>query len=244
MIEKLLKKRTNITFFKKTEIPEKKVIEEILENAHNLTPHKNNFWHYEIDVYGPEHAEQKKLLALSTVTNKWQDYYKQENLLNEDWETLKKAYEDWFAYHDGDTTKSHIVNDRWHFNNQVTAPYLLVYYPAKVKVKPTQLEGKYFKNTRMINRSKFKSFEKVSDEEFNIQAGMHSMVTSLLSLEKGLDVSFCRCYFYNENIHTDILAKGFPPFMLGIGYRDPEMTKWNTNVDKPELSEVVKWQIK
>ena len=59
MIEDLLKKRTNISFFNK-KIPEKQVIKEMLEKAQELTPHKNNFWHYEIGVYGPEHAEQKR----------------------------------------------------------------------------------------------------------------------------------------------------------------------------------------
>ena len=79
MIEDLLKKRINISFFSK-KIPDKKVVEEILEKAHNLTPHKNNFWHYEVDVYGPEHAEQKKTLALATVCSGHKDYYRQENL--------------------------------------------------------------------------------------------------------------------------------------------------------------------
>ena len=40
-----------------------------------------------------------------------------------------------------------------------------------------------------------------------IQAGMHSILTSTLALEKGLDASFCKCFFYNTNIHSNILRK-------------------------------------
>ena len=75
MIEEILKKRSNISFFRKDKVPDKKVIEEILKKANELTPHKNNFWHYELEVYGVEHAEQKKTLALSTVCNEHLKYY-------------------------------------------------------------------------------------------------------------------------------------------------------------------------
>ena len=40
MIEEILSKRTNHSFFREDKIPEKKVIENILEQAHKLTPHK------------------------------------------------------------------------------------------------------------------------------------------------------------------------------------------------------------
>ena len=50
MIEDVLKKRRNISFFKHDKIPDIELIRQILEKAKNLTPHKNNFWHYEVDV--------------------------------------------------------------------------------------------------------------------------------------------------------------------------------------------------
>ena len=67
MIEEILKKRTNITFFREDKIPEKSIIDDILAKAHKFTPHKNNLYHYEIEVYGPEHTEEKKYTALATV---------------------------------------------------------------------------------------------------------------------------------------------------------------------------------
>jgi hypothetical protein len=77
MIEDILKRRNNITFFRKDKIPEKEQINGILEKAFALTPHKNNFWHYQVYVFGPEHAQSKKNLAISSVCNKHLRYYRQ-----------------------------------------------------------------------------------------------------------------------------------------------------------------------
>ena len=56
MIEDLLKKRRNISFFKQDKIPEKQMIKQIMEKAQELTPHKNNFWQLDSDEYGMEKA--------------------------------------------------------------------------------------------------------------------------------------------------------------------------------------------
>ena len=201
MIEDLLKKRTNITFFNKR-VPDEKIITQMLVKAQELTPHKNNFWHYEIGVYGPEHAEQKKTLALSTVCNEHLKYYRQDNLKDEDWQRLRKSYNDWIDYHNGDTSKDYVVKEKWHFNEQVTAPYLLAYYPAEVKMRESQKDDRYYKSGRADKV--FRSTTRVSKDEFNQQAGMNAMVTTMLAMEQGLDVSYCKCYFYNKAIHTAV----------------------------------------
>ena len=114
MIEDLLKKRTNVTFFRDDKIPDKRVIEEILEKAHVMTPHKNNFWHYDLYVYGPDNIETKKNLALSSVCNSHKDYYKQEDLTEEDWQKLRKSYQDWIDFSAGDKSKEYVLKDKWH----------------------------------------------------------------------------------------------------------------------------------
>ena len=239
MIEDLLKKRTNISFFNK-KIPEKQVIKEMLEKAQELTPHKNNFWHYEIGVYGPEHAEQKKILALSTVCNEQLKYYRQNDLKDKDWKKLKESYNDWIDYHNGDKSKDHVVKEKWHFNEQVTVPYLLAYYPAEAKMRESQKNDKYFKSGRADKV--FRSTTKISRDEFNQQSGMNAMVITMLAMEQGLDVSYCKCYFYNKAIHTDILAKGNPAFLLGIGFKDKDKMQYKSWIKKPTLDEVIKWQ--
>lgn len=237
VIEDLLKKRTNIRFFS-SKIPEKKIIQEILEKAHNLTPYKNNFMHFDIDVYGPECVDQKKNLVLTTICNGPKKHYRQKNLNDADLQKLKQGYQDWLDFYAGDKTKSYILFEKWQFNEQVTAPYLLAYYLASTKFKESQKQNEYFTSGRMSEMY----VDKVSRDEFNMQAGMHSMVTSMLALEQGLDVSFCKCYFYNKVLHTDILAPRTPAFLLGIGYKDESKSRVKRSTSKPQLNEVLKWQ--
>ena len=239
MIEDILKKRENFTFFRKDKIPEESMVREILDKAHNLTPHKNNFWHYDIYVFGPEQVETKRKLAMSTVCNDHKNHYRKENLTDKDWKELEKNYQYWLDLHDGDKSKQYVEDNKWFFNEQVTAPYLIAYYPAKQKLRESQKNTDYFKGGRM--QEVFNDTAKVYNDEFNHQAGMHALVTSMLALEKDIDVSFCRCYFYHEKIHTDVLLKKGLPFLLGLGYRDRTKKNYKSRVTKPKFDEVVKW---
>lgn len=240
MIEDLLKKRNNVTFFRKDKIPEKKQIKEIIEKAFTLTPHKNNFWHYHLYVYGPEYVESKRNLAISSVCNEHLRYYRQKdgNEINkEDWEKLKKSYQDWLDYYAGDETKDYVIKEKWHFNEQVTAPYLLVYYPAKEKARPSQIEHEYFQKRA---EKVFYDPYNINKADFNQQSGINATVISMLALEQGFDVSFCKCFFYNKNIHSDITLKE-PAFVLGIGYRDDTKKDLKCWIRKPKPDEVIKW---
>jgi len=240
MIEELLKKRNNVTFFRKDKVPEREQIQTILEKAFVLTPHKNNFWHYQVYVYGPEHTESKHNLALSSVCNEHLRYYRQENgntVTEQDWEKLKKAYRDWHDYYNGDKTKEYVIRDKWHFNEQVTAPYLLAYCPAKSRSRPSQVQSDYFqKRAEKI----FYDPYSVDKRQYNQQCGINAMVVTMLALEQGLDVSFCKCFFYTEKLHSDI-ALSNPAFVLGIGYRDSAKEDVKTWIQKPLPDEVIKW---
>ena len=240
MIEEILKRRNNTTFFRKDKIPEKEQIDGILKKAFELTPHKNNFWHYQIYVYGPEHAQSKKNLAISSVCNQHLRYYRQKDgnkVTEEDWEKLKKAYQDWLDYYNGDETKDYVIKDKWHFNEQVTAPYLLAYYPAKVLARPSQIDSEYFQKRA---EKVFYDPYKITKTDFNQQSGINATIIAMLALEQGLDVSFCNCFFYNENIHSDIRLIR-PAFVLGIGYRDENKQNLKCWIPKPKSDEVITW---
>ena len=167
-------------------------------------------------------------------------YYRQDNLNEQDWNKLRQSYNDWIAYHNGDKSKDYVIKEKWHFNEQVTAPYLLAYYPAEIKMKESQKDDKYYKSGRADKV--FRSTTKISRDEFNQQSGMNAMLVTMLALEQGLDVSYCKCYFYNKAIHTDIMAKGKPAFLLGIGFRDESKMQYKSWIKKPTLDEIVKWQ--
>lgn len=241
MIEELLRKRRNISFFEQDKIPALEMIQDILKKAQDLTPHKNNFWHYEIDVYGPEKTEQKKKLAMSTICGKHKnDHNRWSNMTPEIADELESRYDDWLAYHYGDKTKQYIKDDSWHFNNQVMAPYLLAYYPSTEKIRESQKQGKYWESGKLAKT--FDNPDKIDKTQFHQQSGMNAMVTAMLAVEQGLDVSFCKCYFYEPAIHNDITLKSGLAFTMGIGYGDYDRFNHKSWVVKPTLDEVIKWR--
>ena len=109
-IEEILKNRKNVSFFREDKIPDKKIIENLLEKTHNLTPHKNNFWHYEIEVYGPEHIEEKRYTAISTVCSDGRDEFIGSNSPKK-YEKLEKIYDEWLYFHNNNE-KDHM---EYHF---------------------------------------------------------------------------------------------------------------------------------
>lgn len=251
-LEKQLKKRKNISFFDKNKIPDKKIIEEILEKAHYLTPHKNNFYDYEIEVYGPDYDEEKKYVAMSTVCSSGKKKYTKPDATAEDFKELESVYDKWIKFHhnrdiktDEDLYNFFKNNNNIHFNNQVRAPYLLVYTKRDTLLTDSQLNSNYFKSGKMGDI--FKLDIKKRREMWLVQAGMHGIITSSLAVEKGLNASFCKCFFYNTHLHSNILRKAKKSseniaFLLGIGFEDENKKHYYSNVPKPLKNEIVKWK--
>ena len=66
-----MKFRSNIRFYKQDDIPSRKVIEEIIQDAHDLIPHKNNMIECNIKILCPEFAKEKEdLVHLQCVNHK------------------------------------------------------------------------------------------------------------------------------------------------------------------------------
>ena len=228
----IMKNRQNIQFFKK-EAPDRQVIDDILRRAHQLVPHKNNFWYYKIRVYGPEHEEEKKLIAMASVTN---DRFK--NGTAEDMEKLAQIYHTWTT----DRTRKTLKVEGCNFNMQVTAPYLLVYTHQPDFMTETQKESDYNKSGNQ-KKSFTKNTNSIHSTDWVTQAAMHGISTAYMCAEQGLHASFCKCYFYNEHIKTDILREGEnTAFMLGIGYKDETKNYYPSPVTKPAYEEIVEWK--
>ena len=228
----IMKKRQNIQFFKE-EAPDKKVIDDILREAHNLIPHKNNFWHYKIRVYGPEHKEEKRRLAISSLGGTKKDEYRattNEQKIKE----LEKAYEEWMS-------KKVIGSNEHFFNAQLNAPYLLVYTHQERFLTKHQEESAYYKEgftDKIFNRS-----AKKKGIDWITQAAMHGITTSYMCAEKDLYASFCKCYFYNKFLPNDMRREHEKTaFMLGIGYRDEDLPYYPSFNLKALYEEIVEWQ--
>lgn len=241
-LEELLKKRSNITFFREDKIPDKEIIEDILQKTHNSLPTKNNFSIYEVEVYGPEHFDEKKSVALSTVCSSAGKPFTKSNK-PEDFEKLEELYDLWIESHKQKRKLSEELTNI-HFNNQVRAPYLLVYTKKENILTKSQTESDYFKKGRLENV--FNVDNNKENGMWLIQSGMHGILTSAFAIEKGLDASFCKCYFYNTHIHSNILRKAVKKtndiaFLLGIGYKDETKHQYKTYVPKADIDEIVKW---
>tara|TARA_Y100001938_G_C8044022_1_gene407785 strand:- start:335 stop:1048 length:714 start_codon:yes stop_codon:yes gene_type:complete len=230
----LMKTRKNIQFFKE-EAPDKIIIDDILKQAHELVPHKNNFWYYKIRVFGPEHKEEKKLIGMASVGGPRKDEFRDgdENKMKE----LAEIYDEWCNNMERKTLKVEGCN----FNVQVTAPYLLVYTHQPDYMTESQKKSEYFKSGNQNKIFKNKVSNK-NNKDWIIQSAMHGISTAYLCAEKDLYASFCRCYFYNQFIHTDILRPSDDTaFMLGIGYKDETKPYFPSLVKKPTYDEIMEW---
>ena len=242
-LQELLKKRSNITFFREDKIPDKEIIEEILQKTHNSLPTKNNLSTYEIEIYGPEHFEEKKSVAMATVCSSLGKPFRKSKNPN-DFKKLEQLYDLWIETHNKKTKRPEELKNI-HFNNQVRAPYLLVYTQKENVLTDSQKNTNYFKNGRL--EDVFNVDTNKGNGMWLIQSGMHSILTTAFALEKGLDASFCKCYFYNTYLHTNILRKAVKKsnniaFLLGIGYKDDTKHHYKTYVSKANIDEIIKWR--
>jgi len=233
-LKRLMKLRENITHFT-NQAPNKTIIDQILRDAHELIPVKNNMWNYQIDVWGPEHEEEKRLVALQTVTGPDKRIFAHEGQEEGNTKLLEEIYEEW--------KKSRVEKiDRKHkefgFNDQVRAPYLLVYYQRPGY--PTEKQKNLGYNEKKIG------YADKSQHQWMISAAMHAYGTTLLSAEQGLYASFCKCYYHSYKNFNNVLAPlkyGFSnvAFLLGIGYRDEEMPYYKNKI-KASYEEIVNWK--
>ena len=230
----LMKRRCNVRFFTE-QAPYKNLIDTILRQAHELTPHKNNIFRYRVNVFGPEFKEDKKKLAILTCTKR-QVMQKHIPFTEAYINKVEKIYDEWFKQ--GKYGKL----DGYEFLPQVTAPYLLAYtYDTIKQVREEQMHklAKY----SMLEYAKF-----FSETEWTIQASMHAFAVALLCAEQGLSASFCQCYFFDDKLKNKIMSSSHEKqttlFYLGIGYRDDSKRYPSSSIPKLNYDEVIKWKEK
>lgn len=238
-LKRLMKMRENITHFT-SQAPDKQIIDQILRDAHDLIPVKNNMWNYQIDVWGPEHDEEKRLVALQTVTGPDKRIFAPGGQEEGNTKLLEEIYEEWKKSRENQNNVER-VNRKYKefgFNDQVRAPYLLVYYQRPGY--PTEKQKNLGYNEKKIG------YADRSQHQWMISASMHAYGTTLLSAEQGLYASFCKCYYHSYKNFNNILAPlkhGFSnvAFLLGIGYRDEELPYFKNKI-KASYEEIVNWK--
>ena len=239
-ITDIMKARHNIKWFS-DEVPDKKLIDDILKQAHSLVPHKNNFYYYRIKVLGPEHQEEKRKLAIASVCGTGKQQFR--NGTKEDINRLFKIYDEYMS--DENRKKGYKPIEDCHFNTQILAPYLLVYTHQKDYRTEKQNQSLYAKSGKQ-DKIFTKKLNSINNYDWVIQSAMHGISVSYLCAENYLYASFCRCYFYSNHINSKIFKShndiADTAFILGIGYRDKNKSYWGSGVEKPNYDEIVEWE--
>ena len=250
--------RENIRFFKQDDYPTKEEIEKLLQDAHDLVPQKNNIVECNIKVYGPEYAEEKEKLVLNTVCGVGKKHFRKNGKWEGNWKQLKEIYTMWrkqniieeefekktsgVFYKDYSDVKVKLDDDGnilvkkedekgiiygakvngMAFNEQVRAPYVLV-YTQRLRRPSIYQKIKGFPDW-------IYNFTKQDDDTLNwyISAAMHGISTAYLAADRGINASFCKCFYSDmvnpkENNPKMIeVARTNPKniaFMLCLGYR-------------------------
>lgn len=207
-------------------VPDKTIINKILNETLYDAPVKNNVYHYNIEVYGPEHHEAKRALLLQTIcsglslTKSNAKSFKDIELTEESIKVLS-------------TWDLESLCDEFQINIQVLAPYLLVY--------------KYDKNNYMpYGRSNPAEADNFLTP--TMQASMHAIILSLKAQIYNIDHGFCRCYKQIDNHKKNTIYnynQGDLIFFLGLGYEDKN--KWPLHAEgrykktKPKPNQIYKW---
>ncbi len=241
-LKKFMEFRENIHHFKKDD-PGKDKIDQILKDAHNLVPVKNNMVAYHVDVYGPEHAEEKERVALQTVTGYDKRAFAPGGREDGNYKKLSEIYKKWKEGRETlrkDNSRENQIKvakyKGYGFNEQVNAPYLLVYYQKPGFPTEKQMSKGY---KRLL-------IDYWDNDQWIVPASMHGFAVTLLAAEQGLHASFCKCFYHDYKNFTNILAPlkhGFQniAFLLGIGYRDEELHYYK-NKNTPDYEEIVTWK--
>ena len=216
----LLNRRQHVFLYDEENIPEKKLIEDLLWKAWKVTPSKNSFMPYHCNVLGPDKVNEKESIWQKSMMNKKQ--------INE--KEIKDHKEDGYNPY---------------FKHLSSAPYLLVFTQRVCKPNAYYQrsidEGDYFEQT---DSKKVESMIRTTATE----VGMFMANLSAFALEKGLDTSTIACFPYsNLKAWSDLPWVKYPVVLLGsIGkaklYRRNRMGQEERKMDmKPEPEEVIKW---
>tara|TARA_B100001057_G_scaffold126591_1_gene125491 strand:+ start:13953 stop:14651 length:699 start_codon:yes stop_codon:yes gene_type:complete len=222
---KLLDSRKHVWEFDTENIPEQSLVKECLTNAWKVTPSKNNFMPYHVNVIGPKDQVLKdKIHALSRLNKK---------------RTNERANVNNIENFEEDGS-----NPNFSFYN--TAPYVLVFSQRVAEPNP------YIANAIIEQNDIYEQMhEHLFDDILSttcIEIGMFMQNATAFLLEKGIDTTYIKCYPYEYSLWKPDFPLLAGPVMLiaGLGYsklsRRDAMTNEQKKQDyKPEPEEIVRW---
>lgn len=237
-LKESMKRRHNWRFFKQDKYPTREEIDQLLKDVHDLIPQKNNLYQFKVTVWGPEYAKEKESLVLNTVCGPGKDHWRPGGKHEHDFETLKKFYDEWsYEIKVNKVRNKNLVE----FNEQVRAPYLLVYSQTSRQPSKKQIEQGF--PSYIFNFVKDKWDQ---NNSWYIGASMHGLGVTLLANEKNIDASFCKCYFWDDYNFSPIIQQGRKKmsnivFTLSLGYADRDIPYFR-QLNKSDYNENIEWK--
>ena len=231
-----MKFRENIRFFKQDEYPDRVSIDALLRDAHSLVPHKNNMVECNVNIYGPEYAKEKEALVLNTMCGVSKENWRPGGKNEGDFVLLKKIYENWRERQKLPKVykKSNFQDYKdMQFNEQVRAPYLLVFSQRLRRPSPSQVKRGFADYIYKF------TYGNDNSQVWYLSAAMLGYAITLLAADRGMYAAFCKCFMIDENNPTilddvvkykNITARNGKgkvctdmkrvAFTIGLGYRD------------------------
>jgi hypothetical protein len=233
-----LENRHHILKYKPIPIPDK-TVKELLYKAWKVSPSKNNFMPYQVNVLGPNRQEEKNIIWDKVMNNN--KFYDDLGLQKDTKANPKMKIEYKF------------VNNPNYFHVRQNSHLLVISQrvckePNEFYKRMVRIYGHYAEQCEIdevIPTAESTSFE----------VGLFAAALTALCIEQKIDISYCACFPKNEQRWQDTpyvwydkenkLAKVH--IIMSMGYSDVyryEFMKTNGTTDqdiKPEMEEIIKW---
>ena len=222
----LLNKRQHVFAYDTENIPEKKVIEDLLWKAWKVTPSKNNFMPYHCNVLGPDKVEEKNKIKLISAIH-------------------KDRTDQFDSYYFHPNRSKFVDKKNPYFRHLASAPYMLVF------TQRLCTPNEYYRKAKEKNGDFYDQMHEHKLDEIMsttaLEVGMWMANLSAFALEKGLNTSVIKCYPNHEIDWSEFSwIKHFVICIATIGkaktLRREVMTEIEKEDDKkPEPEEIIKW---
>ena len=194
-------RRINYRHFKQDVYPTREKVEQILQEAINISPVDKEYFSWRFEIHGPEYAADKAELVLESGTNGSRDDdgnivanylgYTQTHGFDKWYEQVKKSY----------------AREPGSFNCQIQAPYLI---SVIAEDDPDDHEG-YIPERRHHSLQKYRHY-------MNMGIFIHGLALTANSHE--IDLSYCKCYS-NHRDNPMLRVEGDHIItLMGLGYYD------------------------
>lgn len=235
-----LEKRHHVRKYKPIPVPDK-LVKELLYKAWKVSPSKNNFMPYRVNVLGPDKQEEKNLIWDKVMNN-------------------HKFYDDRGATID--TKNNPKMKVPYEFKPNPN--YFHVRHNSHLLVIAQRVcdePNDYYKRMIKINGHYAEQCEvnevSTTAESVSFEVGLFASALTALCIEQGIDISYCACFPKNEQRWQDTpyvwydtenkLAKIHTIMSIGYAdyYRHQHMKTLKHNFGdkdiKPEMDKIIKW---